>query len=411
MTATYFITTLRFAAFVLVLSACYVTSPFLGKQAFAASASASPEAKTASQVILLDSVSLPMAEDTTTYEESVTQRAKLAINKLTTKADSLKQQLEQEDTAKAIEILSERDKESLDRTRTAPKKKSEPSVKVTTTSKEKLKTKPAAAEAAIVAPASTEPLLTYYRLESVDPVGEVVIRTTVNDASGEASLMVNETEVIRYRQVLDDKSPSLQAKQAARHLYNHLLKGGPYQAIEVKSDDAKAVAKVVIQQNTLATADAKSSAEAQHGSAFSLAKAWSSQLRQSLGEPEPVVIKEQPSVAIASYSNANGSVGRQAVLSTLSGTASWYGPTFHGRRTASGTRYNMYEMTAAHKSLPFGTKVRVTNQNNGRSCIVKITDRGPFVGTRVIDLSKGAASAIGMLGSGVAKVTLEVLGR
>jgi rare lipoprotein A len=66
-------------------------------------------------------------------------------------------------------------------------------------------------------------------------------------------------------------------------------------------------------------------------------------------------------------------------------------------------------MTAAHKTLPFGTKLLVTNQRTGKSCVVKITDRGPFVGNRLIDLSKGAAAAIGMLGSGVGKVSLHVL--
>jgi rare lipoprotein A len=96
-------------------------------------------------------------------------------------------------------------------------------------------------------------------------------------------------------------------------------------------------------------------------------------------------------------------------LKQISGSASWYGGTFHGRKTANGERYNMYGMTAAHKSLPFGTKVRVTNQKNGKAVVVRINDRGPYVGIRVIDLSKGAATAVGMIGSGVAPVKIEVL--
>jgi rare lipoprotein A len=96
-------------------------------------------------------------------------------------------------------------------------------------------------------------------------------------------------------------------------------------------------------------------------------------------------------------------------LKQISGSASWYGGTFHGRKTANGERYNMYGMTAAHKSLPFGTKVRVTNQKNGKAVVVRINDRGPYVGKRVIDLSKGAATAVGMIGSGVAPVKIEVL--
>ena len=93
------------------------------------------------------------------------------------------------------------------------------------------------------------------------------------------------------------------------------------------------------------------------------------------------------------------------------GAASWYGSEFHGRRTANGERYNMNGYTAAHRSLPFGTKVKVTNRSNGRSVVVRINDRGPFHGGRVIDLSKGAANKLGMVNSGVARVTLEVQGR
>ena len=93
----------------------------------------------------------------------------------------------------------------------------------------------------------------------------------------------------------------------------------------------------------------------------------------------------------------------------ISGSASWYGGQFHGRKTANGERFNMHDLTAAHRSLPFGTKVRVTNQKNGKSVVVRINDRGPFVGKRVIDLSRGAAQAVNMLGTGVAPVKLQVL--
>lgn len=91
------------------------------------------------------------------------------------------------------------------------------------------------------------------------------------------------------------------------------------------------------------------------------------------------------------------------------GYASWYGSRFHGRLTASGQVYNMDELTAAHRTLPFGTKVRVTDLGNGRSVVVTINDRGPFVAGRIIDLSRAAAEAIGLTGQGVAKVRLHVL--
>ena len=90
------------------------------------------------------------------------------------------------------------------------------------------------------------------------------------------------------------------------------------------------------------------------------------------------------------------------------GGASWYGPGFHGRRTASGERYDMNAFTAAHRTLPFGTWVRVQSLVNGRQVDVRITDRGPFIRSRVIDVSRGAAEALGMLGLGFKQVVLLV---
>lgn len=94
---------------------------------------------------------------------------------------------------------------------------------------------------------------------------------------------------------------------------------------------------------------------------------------------------------------------------TLTGVASWYGPNFHGRRTANGERYDMHRLTAAHQSLPFNTLVEVRNLDNGRTVVVRINDRGPFRKRRVIDLSRAAAEALEMIGSGVAKVELKIL--
>ncbi len=94
---------------------------------------------------------------------------------------------------------------------------------------------------------------------------------------------------------------------------------------------------------------------------------------------------------------------------TLTGVASWYGPGFHGKRTSSGERYDMDRLTAAHKTLPFGTLVEVRNLDNGRSVQVRINDRGPHVKRRIIDLSRAAAEAIAMVGPGTARVALKVL--
>jgi len=93
------------------------------------------------------------------------------------------------------------------------------------------------------------------------------------------------------------------------------------------------------------------------------------------------------------------------------GRASWYGEDFHGRPTSSGETYDMYKKTAAHKTLPLGTYVKVVNLDNNKSSIVRINDRGPFVKGRVIDLSYGAAKEIGMADAGLADVKVIALGR
>ncbi len=91
------------------------------------------------------------------------------------------------------------------------------------------------------------------------------------------------------------------------------------------------------------------------------------------------------------------------------GVASYYGEDFHGRKTSNGEVYDMYAMTAAHRALPFDTRVLVTNLDNGKKVTVRINDRGPFVEGRIIDLSYGAARKIGMVGPGTARVRLEVI--
>ena len=91
------------------------------------------------------------------------------------------------------------------------------------------------------------------------------------------------------------------------------------------------------------------------------------------------------------------------------GLASWYGPDFHGKRTSNKEIYDMYDMTAAHRTLPFGTQVVVTNLENGLAATVRINDRGPFVGDRIIDLSYAAARVLGMIGPGTARVRLDII--
>jgi rare lipoprotein A len=126
-------------------------------------------------------------------------------------------------------------------------------------------------------------------------------------------------------------------------------------------------------------------------------------LRRLLGNAEPLTEVEgapRPATQI--------SLG--PVQLTVSGYASWYGPGFNGNLSASGEVFNENAMTAAHPNLPFGTQVRVTNMDTGLSVVVRINDRGPYAGDRIIDLSAGAADVIGLTNAGVAPVRLDVLG-
>ena len=111
---------------------------------------------------------------------------------------------------------------------------------------------------------------------------------------------------------------------------------------------------------------------------------------------------------IFSASLALGALAPLAVEAASScGIASWYGPGFHGNLTASGERFNSQALTAAHRSLPFGTKIRVTNQENGRSVTIRINDDGPHLPGRIIDLSEGAFSRIASTSQGLANVCIS----
>lgn len=124
---------------------------------------------------------------------------------------------------------------------------------------------------------------------------------------------------------------------------------------------------------------------------------WDQKLQQQI-PPAPLAQTQLASAGLASLP-----------LAVSTGQASWYGPGFFGNRTASGEVLRPGTLTAAHRTLPFGTLVRVTNLWNGRSAVVRINDRGPFHHHRVIDLAHGAARELGLTASGVANVRLEVL--
>jgi len=127
-----------------------------------------------------------------------------------------------------------------------------------------------------------------------------------------------------------------------------------------------------------------------------------------ISEPSPITTPPG-AVDLTTFAAPLEPQGPRVIRTLGTKVASYYGKRFHGRLTANGERFNMNAMTAAHKTLPFGTRVRVTNPANGRSVIVRINDRGPFIRGRAIDLSRAAARKIGMIQRGHARVALEIV--
>ncbi len=120
-------------------------------------------------------------------------------------------------------------------------------------------------------------------------------------------------------------------------------------------------------------------------------------------------VKQKRVAAAKPLKKTAAKTDRDRVLRVINTRATWYGPGFHGRRTASGERFNQNAMTMASRHLPFGTRVRVTNPRNGKSAIARVNDRGPFRGGYTADLSKGLAKRIGLLGNG--PVRIEILSK
>jgi len=134
--------------------------------------------------------------------------------------------------------------------------------------------------------------------------------------------------------------------------------------------------------------------------------------RTQVQVPPPPIPREKPAPAPAETTAEDEKIAVPAGAKPIfeeTGTASWYGAPYHNRRGSNGEIYNMHAMTAAHRTLPLGSIVRITNVKTGNSAIVRITDRGPFIEGRVVDLSLAAAKAVDVYQPGIAKVRLEVL--
>ncbi|MBY0404958.1 MAG: septal ring lytic transglycosylase RlpA family protein [Cyanobacteria bacterium] len=259
-----------------------------------------------------------------------------------------------------------------------------------------------------------------YHLETKFPTipsGKLEIGVRKAWESGQAGVYVDNHEVLRFRNSSGGISPYLRAKQVAFNLHEFLKTQGNPRDIKPGLEAGSVVIRSG--ESVLITIDPET-AKLNNQTPQLLAMTWTNMIRRSLGvqgiergmgssrgmsglSREEMQLPSQLGSPDGSSEVSN--YQSQGVIA--SGMASWYGPGFHGRRCANGSRFDMNGLTAAHRTLPFGTRIRVLNQRTGKSCIVSVTDRGPFHGSRIIDLSKGAAQAIGLLGSGVSRVTLE----
>lgn len=251
---------------------------------------------------------------------------------------------------------------------------------------------------------------TYSSADSDNPVGNFikaryVFNKNKNSAYTPVSVYIGENEVLRITQPAGGLSPEKRAKIVTEN-FNQIIKND--ENLENIVPDFKSGSGIIkINNKILFTVDAGIAKE--YGMTPSeLAFIWVNNIRDSLGVVRIVrdfqlftnSLKKTPEKFVEKYGNY-----------MQTGMASWYGGVFHGRSSADGSTFDTNKFTAAHKSLPFGTVVQVTNIYNGKKCVVKITDRGPFAKGRIIDLSKVAAKEIGMLSSGVSRVKVEVLGK
>lgn len=213
----------------------------------------------------------------------------------------------------------------------------------------------------------------------------------------QGKVTINDTVVLTVKTSAGGKSPleraQIIAQQLNEALFERELRADKVTVALVKGQYIGRVGKKII-----FTVD-KKSAELEGVSQPVLALKWVKNIREGLGGvPYMDEINRSRTVINTSYFSKS-----------YIGAASWYGGHFNGRYTASGEKYNIKQLTAAHKFLPFGTLVLVTNTDNSKSVIVRITDRGPFIGARIIDLSPAAFQKIGILNSGILRVRVDVL--
>ena len=236
-------------------------------------------------------------------------------------------------------------------------------------------------------------------LPDIDP--EIAATVWEEETQTCASVSLNGKDVVTYKGVVNGRTAEQRAEELAAKLKD-VVSDSKLDATKLLPGKDGELASIKIDGNTILKFDALSS---DNKNALEQSYKVVNSLRYALGAlPIP-----------ASFLRLTDGSGKDLIAAkgkgAFSGHASWYGPHFHGKMTSDGSRYDQDGMTAAHKTLPFGTKLLVTNRSTGKSCVVQVNDRGPFVGDRVIDLSRGAAKQLNMMSSGVALVDCLVLGK
>ncbi len=238
-------------------------------------------------------------------------------------------------------------------------------------------------------------------LPDIDP--EIVSSVWEEDAQTLAAVSLNGKDLITYKGVVNGATAEQRAEDLAAKLKD-LLDDNKLDANKLLPSRDGNFAAIKVDGNTILKFDASNI----DGNKNTLEQGFNvvNAIRSALG----AAALPQTFLKISEFAGQSPMV-MKAKGNCFSGHASWYGGKFHGRKAADGSRYDQDGLTAAHRSLPFGTKLLVMNRRTGQSCVVQVNDRGPFVGDRVIDLSRGAARQLNMLSSGVAMVDCLVLGK
>jgi rare lipoprotein A len=236
----------------------------------------------------------------------------------------------------------------------------------------------------------------------IDP--EVMATSWEEQGDRFASLTLNGREIIKFKETGENHNGEALVEDMAAKL-DELVKDNRFQPEKILPAKDGDMVAIRVDGNTVIRFPAPNVVDAAKGTSLSPLET-SLKLANAIRSSFGASIIPQGFLKMVEIAQ-DGGVGKG--VDHFSGSASWYGGKFNGRKTSDGTKYDQEGLTAAHRSLPFGTKLLVMNRKTGDSCVVKVNDRGPFVDGRVIDLSKGAAKQLNMLGTGVALVDCLVL--